>query len=89
DMVFRYGGEEFLVLLSNTNREAAAMVGERLRQAIQDLQCVAQGAPIELSVSLGCACLLPGESVESLLRRADNALYVAKREGRNRLTMAG
>jgi len=44
---------------------------------------------INLTVSLGCATLLPGESTESLLRRADNALYVAKREGRNRLAMAG
>ncbi|MET1081057.1 MAG: GGDEF domain-containing protein [Pseudomonas sp.] len=89
DMVFRYGGEEFLILLSNTGREAAAMVGERLRHGIFNLQCLAQGSAIELSISLGCACLLPGESVESLLRRADSALYVAKREGRNRLTMAG
>ncbi|MGE8359057.1 GGDEF domain-containing protein [Pseudomonas sp.] len=89
DMVFRYGGEEFLVLLSGTCREAAAMVGERLRYAVLELQCMDQGRAIELSISLGCSTLLPGESAESLLRRADNALYVAKREGRNRLTMAG
>lgn len=89
DMVFRYGGEEFLVLLSSTCREAAGMVGERLRHAILELQCLAQGHPIELSISLGCATLLPGESVDSLLRRADGALYVAKRDGRNRLSMAG
>jgi len=89
DMVFRYGGEEFLILLSNTGREAAAMVGERLRHSVFELQCLAQGRAVELSASLGCAALLPGESVESLLRRADSALYVAKRDGRNRLTMAG
>jgi diguanylate cyclase (GGDEF)-like protein len=89
DMVFRYGGEEFLILLSNTSREAAAMVGERLRYANQAQDYYADGQLIELTVSLGCATLLPGESAESLLRRADSALYVAKREGRNRLTMAG
>ena len=89
DMVFRYGGEEFLVLLSSTCREAAGMVGERLRHAVLELQCLAQGHAIELSISLGCATLLPGESVDSLLRRADSALYVAKRDGRNRLSMAG
>lgn len=89
DMVFRYGGEEFLVLLSGTCREAAGIVGERLRHAVLELQCLAQGRPIELSISLGCASLLPGESAESLLRRADSALYIAKRDGRNRLTMAG
>jgi diguanylate cyclase (GGDEF)-like protein len=50
---------------------------------------LADGRLVGLTVSIGCSTLLPGESVESLLRRADNALYVAKREGRNRLTMAG
>ncbi|MCP1440900.1 diguanylate cyclase (GGDEF)-like protein [Pseudomonas sp. GGS8] len=89
DMVFRFGGEEFMILLSNTSREAAAMVGERLRLAAQAQDYVAEGKTIELTVSLGCSTLLPGESAESLLRRADSALYVAKREGRNRLTMAG
>jgi diguanylate cyclase (GGDEF)-like protein len=89
DMVFRYGGEEFLVLLANTTREAAAMVGERLRFAVQAEEYIADGRTIELTISLGCSTLLPSESADSLLRRADNALYIAKREGRNRLTMAG
>lgn len=89
DMVFRFGGEEFLILLSNTSRDAAAMIGERLRYAAQVQDYFVEGARIELTVSLGCATLLPGESAESLLRRADSALYVAKREGRNRLAMAG
>ncbi|POA21792.1 hypothetical protein C1886_04240 [Pseudomonas sp. FW300-N1A1] len=89
DMVFRFGGEEFLILLSNTSREAAAMVGERLRYTAQAEDYQADEALIELTVSLGCSTLLPGESAQSLLRRADSALYVAKREGRNRLAMAG
>jgi len=89
DMVFRFGGEEFLILLSNTSREAAAMVGERLRYSSQVADYQVEGKQIELTVSLGCSTLLPAESAESLLRRADSALYVAKREGRNRLAMAG
>ena len=89
DMVFRFGGEEFLILLSNTSREAAAIVGERLRQAAQTQEYWADDIRIDLTVSLGCSTLLAGESAESLLRRADSALYVAKREGRNRLAMAG
>ena len=89
DMVFRYGGEEFLVLLANTSREAAQMVGERLRLAVMGLQYLEEGRALELSVSLGCATMLPGESPDSLQRRADSALYVSKREGRNRLSMAG
>ncbi|WP_339543783.1 GGDEF domain-containing protein [Pseudomonas sp. RA_35y_Pfl2_P32] len=89
DMVFRFGGEEFLILLSNTSREAAAMVGERLRYSSQVADYRVEGKQIELTVSLGCSTLLPAESADSLLRRADSALYVAKREGRNRLAMAG
>ena len=89
DMVFRFGGEEFLILLSNTSREAAAMVGERLRYSSQVADYQVEGKQIELTVSLGCSTLLPAESAESLLRRADSALYVAKRAGRNRLAMAG
>ncbi|SDU99464.1 GGDEF domain-containing protein [Pseudomonas mucidolens] len=89
DMVFRFGGEEFLILLSNTGGEAAALVGERLRKAAQAQDYWADTTRIELTVSLGCSTLLPGESADSLLRRADSALYVAKREGRNRLALAG
>lgn len=89
DMVFRYGGEEFLVVLSGAHQEAAAMIGERLRRGVEALQHLVQGQPIVLSISLGCATLAPGETAESLLRRADNALYSAKREGRNRIALAG
>lgn len=89
DMVFRYGGEEFVILLSNTGREAASMVGERLRMAVLGIQHLVENRALELSVSLGCATLLPGEDMDSLLRRADSALYASKRGGRNRLSMAG
>ncbi|WNW13807.1 GGDEF domain-containing protein [Pseudomonas sp. DTU_2021_1001937_2_SI_NGA_ILE_001] len=88
DRVFRYGGEEFVVILANTCQDAAALIGERLRQAIQELDFSALGN-LRPSISLGCSTLLPGESTDSLLRRADIALYVAKREGRNRMMMAG
>ncbi|RAU47498.1 MULTISPECIES: GGDEF domain-containing protein [unclassified Pseudomonas] len=89
DQVFRFGGEEFLIVLTNTGRESAALVGERLRHAALQLTLSVEGSPIELTVSLGCSTLLPGESPDSLLRRADSALYAAKRQGRNRLEMAG
>src|SRR3546814_3170430 len=69
----RFGGEEFLILHSNTSRDAAALVGERLRNAAQTQDYFAAGTRIELTVSLGCATLLPGESSESLLRRADRS----------------
>jgi len=89
DQVFRFGGEEFLIVLTNTSRESAALVGERLRSAALQLSYPVTGRPLDLTVSLGCSTLLPGESSDSMLRRADTALYAAKRKGRNRLEMAG
>ncbi|TDV45699.1 diguanylate cyclase (GGDEF)-like protein [Pseudomonas graminis] len=89
DQVFRFGGEEFLILLTNTSRESAALVGERLRNAALQLTYPVKGRAVDLTVSLGCSTLLPGESSDSMLRRADTALYAAKRKGRNRLEMAG
>ncbi|MCF5532978.1 diguanylate cyclase, partial [Pseudomonas syringae] len=88
DRVFRYGGEEFVVILSNTSAAAAQMVGERLRRAVRSLEFRELDPALNMTVSLGCSTLLPTEAADSLLRRADNALYVAKRQGRNRLAMA-
>lgn len=88
DMLFRYGGEEFLVLLNNTSSEAAVQVGERLRQAVQDWRYQEQDITFSLSISLGCATLRPGENAASLQQRADEALYRAKHQGRNRLQLA-
>jgi diguanylate cyclase (GGDEF)-like protein len=88
DHVFRYGGEEFLIVLANTDRDAARQIGERLRQTTHDLVHPLLDDDLELTISLGCSTLLPAESADNLLRRADEALYVAKREGRNRLAMA-
>lgn len=88
DMVFRFGGEEFLVLLSNTPGSSAIQVGERLRNAVEELPFLIDGKRVPLSISLGCATLIPGESVDDLLHRADMALYAAKRDGRNRLACA-
>lgn len=85
DMTFRYGGEEFVVLLTNTDAEAAACVGERIRSAIERLPLLVGEKTIRLSASLGCASYQLGESQQSLLQRADQALYEAKRGGRNRL----
>lgn len=88
DMVFRFGGEEFVLVLSNTGFDAAAIVAERIRGAIQTLCLLVGEKQIRLSASLGCATFRPAESHEDLLRRADHALYQAKREGRNTTRIA-
>lgn len=88
DMVFRFGGEEFVLVLSNSGEEAAAVVAERIRGAVQNLCLLVGDKQVRLSASLGCATFQALESPEELLRRADHALYQAKREGRNRICAA-
>ncbi|GGJ79242.1 GGDEF domain-containing protein [Pseudomonas matsuisoli] len=88
DMVFRFGGEEFLVLMSSTDSDPATMVAERLCTAVQQLQFLVHGNDLQLSISVGCATLQSMESMDSLLRRADAALYMSKHGGRNRVTSA-
>jgi diguanylate cyclase (GGDEF)-like protein len=85
DIVFRYGGEEFVILLSNTAGHGAACLAERIRRAIADLVCTFDGKTLAITVSLGVASLEANENVENLLRRGDESMYRAKREGRNRV----
>lgn len=81
DTVARLGGEEFAVLLPATGADTALLVAERLRQG---LDCPPDaGAGVGYTVSVGVATLLPGESIDALLSRADAALYAAKAGGRN------
>jgi diguanylate cyclase (GGDEF)-like protein len=87
DMSFRYGGEEFVVLLANTSREEAGAVAERLRLAASELQILVQGRAIEVSISIGGSSLQAGEAAHGLLQRAETALVLAKSAGRNCLVM--
>jgi diguanylate cyclase (GGDEF)-like protein len=86
DMVFRYGGEEFVVLLSNTDGHGAARIAERIRKALQQTPCPSgEAIPVRITASIGRATLKPDEAMESLLKRSDQAMYLAKRSGRNRV----
>ena len=86
DSLYRIGGEEFAVLLPETNAENACRQGERLRQTAQKLT-VAPGAPAgELSISVGVSEIVETDtSMEDVMKRADACLYEAKRKGRNRV----
>lgn len=85
DSIFRYGGEEFTIILSNTQLNGALVIAERIRQAVQNLQFYAvNGSAVPVTVSIGAATLIPNESIEELLERADECLYLAKSQGRNR-----
>ncbi len=85
DRLFRWGGEEFLILLPHTDIEEAAAAAEKLRTAVEahDFGC---GLPV--TVSVGAAQMRLCETEESLTMRTDKALYEAKRTGRNRVCLA-
>lgn len=88
DIVFRYGGEEFVVLLTGTDGRSARAVANRIRKAIEEF-CFACNASncnkLRLTASLGTASLTASDSVESLFEKADKALYHAKKGGRNQV----
>ncbi len=88
DMCFRYGGEEFIIVLSGACAEGAQTIAERIRQGIAGLTLSGSQGPITLSASLGCATLRGDDDKDSLLHRADEALYAAKSGGRNRVISA-
>jgi diguanylate cyclase len=83
DGVFRYGGEEFLISLPNTDPKTARAVIERLRAGLAEVAGGLEGKTIGTTASFGIAELSPDVSVEESIGRADAALYAAKRSGRN------
>jgi two-component system cell cycle response regulator len=88
DMVGRWGGEEFLVVLPNTAAEGAAELAERLRQVVADPPCrLPGGGALPVTVSIGCAASVIDDAA-ALVRAADAALYQAKESGRNRVVVA-
>ena len=92
DMVSRYGGEEFMLILPNTDEEGAALVGEQVRHAVEDLaiEHAHSTSGNTVTVSVGIATVIPdGESsIKTLVLAADQALYQAKHAGRNRVYSA-
>ena len=90
DLACRTGGEEFVVVLPGTDLQTAERVGERVRKMVAAKPFLAApGCHLSITVSLGVASLPSvDERAEDLLKRADQALYRAKREGRNRVSLS-
>ncbi len=84
DVVGRWGGEEFLVLLPNADTATLNDLAERLRLAVENTAFSYEGNDISISVTIGAASLISDDSFDSLASRADRALYVGKENGRNR-----
>jgi len=86
DVIARFGGEEFCVMLPETGQKAASEIAERLRSRRE--ASLVEGIDRALTMSLGVAALLPGDDALGLVARADRALYQAKAAGRNRWVIA-
>jgi len=88
DLACRYGGEEFVIVMPETDLAVASMVAERIRRRIAgEAFSIEQGAKsLDVTLSIGIAALgANGDTAAAMLKRADQALYRAKRDGRNRV----
>lgn len=88
DIAARYGGEEFAIILPNTALRASVTVAEHIRRAVMSKELMKRSTGEHLgrvTISVGVAVLRPGDTVQSLIGRADACLYAAKRNGRNRV----
>ncbi len=90
DIVARIGGEEFAMLMPETSLAEACAVAERLRKTVAERSIMLDGVPLQVTVSVGVAeAHVDFHGIPDLLKRADQALYEAKRTGRNRICVAG
>ena len=87
DKLFRYGGEEFVLMLPNTPLETALLIGERMRKLIEGSPIEVDKLPIRTTISIGMVLLDPDVSVETSIERADAAMYAAKQAGRNQVRL--
>ncbi len=83
DFLFRYGGEEFALLLPKTSMKDAERLAEEVRFVIEKHRFKYKGEPISVTISIGVGCFIEGDSVETIVERTDKALYGAKAAGRN------
>jgi diguanylate cyclase (GGDEF)-like protein len=86
DYVGRYGGEEFLIILSYPTIDNAVLCADRIRQKIENLEILFKNHQIKVTVSIGSTIYCPDESLDQTLARADKALYMSKTSGKNKVT---
>ena len=89
DTAYRYAGDEFTIILPETELEMAISVAERVRQAIEiETQALSYPKPLKVTVSIGVVEYLTDEDIKSFVHRADSAMYVSKKRGRNKISIA-
>jgi two-component system cell cycle response regulator len=84
DVLCRIGGEEFLAVLPGTSIKAACVAAERIRHAVEKCSVIKQDRAVPVSLSVGVTAAISADEIDVMLKRADEALYAAKRDGRNR-----
>jgi len=87
DIVSRWGGEEFTAIVENTDGQALLAVAEKLRRLVENTPLALVGDTIVTTVSVGATLGAPHDSIESLVKRADELMYESKERGRNRVTL--
>jgi len=87
DIVGRFGGEEFIVILSETTSKGAEIFAQKVRQSVEKTKFMYKGTRISVTVSIGVSERANNINLEGLIKSADNALYEAKRSGRNRVVI--
>ncbi len=87
DIVSRWGGEEFVVLVVNINQELLFSLGEKLRRLIEQSSLDLKSSQVKVTVSIGATLALPDDTVSTLIKRADSLMYKCKKSGRNCLLL--
>jgi diguanylate cyclase (GGDEF)-like protein len=88
DTAYRYAGDEFTIILPETEIEKALAVAERVRQAIEsETHVLSNPRVLKVTVSIGVVEHLPDEEIKNFVHRADSAMYVSKKNGRNKISM--
>jgi diguanylate cyclase (GGDEF)-like protein len=87
DILCRWGGEEFLLVLPQTDISHLGGIAEKLRALINSTPFLEASLSLTISCSFGCAQGMPGENLDDLIGRADQSLYAAKNSGRNRVSV--
>jgi diguanylate cyclase (GGDEF)-like protein len=89
DLCARWGGEEFLIIVPDVaSAEELLATAEKLRAAVEEHPLQVRGASVALTISIGCCVAAPDASIDAMTKAADDALYRAKQQGRNRALLA-
>jgi len=87
DMVGRWGGEEFMIVLSDADEEMIRVVSEKIRMLIEHSSLTIEGKALSVTVSVGAAIAMFDDTLESMIKRADEKMYKCKTKGRNRVIL--